>query len=578
MKTKTVVLGLSAVLAASGVGLCVQPQEAQALAKPSVNQAAANTNVSKYEHINTFNQQGDIKQLSGHVASIETHMPTDNMIGVGDDVRLNFTIKFTGLKPNSSVNGILGYSKMDIPVGYALDGNVGFNGVTNAQDELTTTAVARFMAVGASNSPVGGFVAHDIHVRDIDCWLKKDNPTNDKLPKQEADAHLAVNCDVTKKANGKYRLSYTLPSSNPSFDARLLPDRQVHNWFHLPNGEGASSSAKDTYSDNVNFVQGDNPVHASLFDAATNKPINTQSMRFVAILQAGGKDILANETTTKNILPEKVIFDDVDVKDAEISKLDFVYAVGTDGYAAASYKPTVINRFHNEEAKQTDDISSELETLLNEHNDIEKTDNYKNADDNLKHTYDTAVTDGQKVYDKLSSTPEQVKQAVEKIKTALGALNGDKKAQAIKEQLSTATQKIASLQSDLEKAKQQNTTDKSKIDELTGKISTLNGQLEQLKQDNTKSIEEKQKEIAKLNSQIEDLNKQVAQLTKDKGSLQQQLDTANGKVQTLTEQLKQDKTKSDKEKQAEIDKFNGNVGVLAGMLCVLVAIFKRRTL
>lgn len=162
---------------------------------------------------------------------------------------------------------------------------------------------------------------------------------------------------------------------------------------------------------------------------------------------------------------------------------------------------------------QTDDISKELETLLNGYDAIKGTDDYKNADDKLKQAYDKAITDGKAIYDKLSSTPEQVKQATEQIKTTLGALNGDKKAQAIKEQLSTATQQISSLQSELEKAKEQGTTDASTIATLTGKVSDLTQQLEKLKSDKTLSEQQKQQEIDTLNAKIAELEKKVQTCT-----------------------------------------------------------------
>ncbi|KXB48709.1 LPXTG-motif protein cell wall anchor domain protein [Umbribacter vaginalis] len=239
---------------------------------------------------------------------------------------------------------------------------------------------------------------------------------------------------------------------------------------------------------------------------------------------------------------------------------------------------------------QAEDISLSLERYLGAYNQVIVTDNYTHADDNLKQAYDTAITDGKKVYDKLSSTPEQVKQATEQIKTTLGALNGDKKAQAIKEQLSTATQQISSLQSELEKAKQQGTTDKSKIEELNGQISTLNGQLEKLKSNKTLSEQQKQTEIDKLNGQITNLGKQIEQLTQEnttlKGqvaSLQEQLGKLQGQLQTATEQgvadkatierltgqvaslssqldaLKADKTRSDQEKQREIEQLTAQL-------------------
>ena len=242
---------------------------------------------------------------------------------------------------------------------------------------------------------------------------------------------------------------------------------------------------------------------------------------------------------------------------------------------------------------QTEDVSLTLAALLKDADNIKACDNYKNADGKLKQAYDTAIKDGKAIYDKLSSTPEQVKQAVKQIQAALDKLNGDKKAQAIKEQLSNATQQISSLQGELEKAKQQGTADASTIATLTGKVSDLTQQLEKLKGDKTLSEQQKQDEIDKLNGQIAELGKQIDQLTKEKQSLQEQLNTATsnvqklsgelekakqqgtadaatianltGQVSTLTQQLeklKSDKTLSEQEKQAEIDKLNGKIAEL----------------
>ena len=261
-----------------------------------------------------------------------------------------------------------------------------------------------------------------------------------------------------------------------------------------------------------------------------------------------------------------------------------------------NYSATVNIYFSNvpkSSETQAEDISNGLETLLNEYDAVKGTDNYKNADDKLKQAYDKAIKDGQKIYDKLSSTPAQVKQVAETIKTALEALNGDKKAQAIKEQLSTATQQISSLQGELETAKQQGKADASTIANLTGQVSTLTQQLEKLKSDKTLSDTQKQAEIDKLNGKIAELGKQIKQLTTEKQTLQQQLDTATGNVQKLTgeletakqqgkadkatieritgelqqakqqiEQLKSDKTKSDEQKQKEIDTLNAKIAEL----------------
>ena len=211
---------------------------------------------------------------------------------------------------------------------------------------------------------------------------------------------------------------------------------------------------------------------------------------------------------------------------------------------------------------QTEDISGQLEKLLGESTDIKASNNYKNADKEKQDLYNNAITSGQAVYDKLSSTPEQVKAAAQAIQDALSALNGDHKSQTTLEGLQ---QEQAKLQQ----------------------------QITQVKADKTKSEEEKNKEISKLNSQITDLGKQIEQLIKDKNTLQGQLDAANGKIQTLSgelekakqqgtadkatiqslteqlqqtkdalEKLKSDKTLSDQKKQAEIDKLNGQIANL----------------
>ena len=236
---------------------------------------------------------------------------------------------------------------------------------------------------------------------------------------------------------------------------------------------------------------------------------------------------------------------------------------------------------------QAEDISEGLETLLGEYDTVKGTDNYKNADDKLKQAYDEAITEGKTIYDKLSSTPEQVKQATEQIKAALDRLNGDSKSETIikglQSQLDTAQQK-------LKKAEEQGTADKAKIKELKGQISTLNNQLEQLKKDKIKSEQEKQKEIDKLNGKIADLGKQIEKLTQENTSLKDQIAALQATISRLTEdanqchvsdgakaqeleevkkqltqaqsdleKLKTDKTQSDQEKQKEIDRLSAQV-------------------
>ena len=243
-------------------------------------------------------------------------------------------------------------------------------------------------------------------------------------------------------------------------------------------------------------------------------------------------------------------------------------------------------KFHDQTI-QTEDMSAALAALLKDADNIKACANYNNADDNLKQAYDTAITDGQKVYNKLSSTPEQVQQACAQIKAAFSKLNGDAKASTTASQLQN---RIQQLEQELEQAKQQGTADKATIERITNAIQQTKQQLEQLKQDKTKSDTEKQQEIDKLNNQIEDLNKQIIQLANDKKTLSEQLQQAqsnladvqkklqtatehgaadkskieelNGQISTLNgqlEQLKQDKTKSDEQKQQEIAKLNGQI-------------------
>lgn len=268
-----------------------------------------------------------------------------------------------------------------------------------------------------------------------------------------------------------------------------------------------------------------------------------------------------------------------------------------------NYSATVNIYFSNvpkSSETQAEDISNGLETLLNEYDAVKGTDNYKNADDKLKQAYDKAIKDGQKIYDKLSSTPEQVKQAVKQIQAALDKLNGDKKAQAIKEQLSNATQQISSLQGELETAKQQGKADASTIANLTGQVSTLTQQLEKLKSDKILSEQQKQAIIDELNGKIAELGKQITQLTQEnttlKGqvaSLQEQLGKLQAQLQSAQQQgvankatierlsgqgaslssqldaLKADKTRSDQEKQKEIERLTAQLRDLTSQVNIL---------
>ena len=162
---------------------------------------------------------------------------------------------------------------------------------------------------------------------------------------------------------------------------------------------------------------------------------------------------------------------------------------------------------------QAENNFKELQQLLDGYNVVKATDNYKNADDNLKQAYDKAITDGKAICDKLSSTFEQVKQAAEQIKTTLGKLNGDSKSKEtiknLQTQLNDVNGKIQTLFGELEKAKQQGTVDKATIQSLADQLQQAKNTLEQLKSDKTKSDEQKQKEIKQLNTKIAELEKQI---------------------------------------------------------------------
>ena len=159
------------------------------------------------------------------------------------------------------------------------------------------------------------------------------------------------------------------------------------------------------------------------------------------------------------------------------------------------------------------DISEQLKQLLDANATVITTNNYKNADDNLKTKYDKAISDGKATYDKLSSTSEQVKSATEQIKATLRALNGDKNTQKIKEQLSIVIQKITFLQDELKSAKQQTITDTTTITNLRSQVDMLNDRLKKLQDGKALSDQQKQTEIDKLNKKIIDLEKQIKQLS-----------------------------------------------------------------
>lgn len=94
-----------------------------------------------------------------------------------------------------------------------------------------------------------------------------------------------------------------------------------------------------------------------------------------------------------------------------------------------------------------ENASDELLSLLQSSKSVKATENYTNADSDKQTAYTDAITAGKTVYDKLSSTPEQVKAAAQNIQNALKELNGDAKAkQSLKDKLKALVDALATVQ------------------------------------------------------------------------------------------------------------------------------------
>lgn len=236
---------------------------------------------------------------------------------------------------------------------------------------------------------------------------------------------------------------------------------------------------------------------------------------------------------------------------------------------------------------QTDDISGQLKKLLDESTDIKTSDNYKNADKEKQDLYNNAITSGQAIYDKLSSTPEQVNDAAQAIQSALSKLNGDSKSkttlEGLQQEQTKLQRQIEQIKADKNKSEEEKNKEITKLNgqiidlgkqieqlnkdkqslqdqlqQVQNNLSNVTAQFEQFKKDKKTTDEKNQKQISSLNSQIELLNK-------DKQNLQGEIDTKTSQISSLNkqlEQLKQDKTQSEQQKQTEIDKLNGQISQL----------------
>lgn len=238
-------------------------------------------------------------------------------------------------------------------------------------------------------------------------------------------------------------------------------------------------------------------------NSTVNVPIKQFIIKDISISESDLSDLVIgvvmtqeandSEYTYYSILPESVQYIDIAKYEQQLQQLNDI--LKTKNY---------VNIF---------DISEQLKQLLDANATVITTNNYKNADDDLKTKYDKAISDGKVTYDKLSSTSEQVKSATEQIKATLRALNGDKNAQKIKEQLSIVIQKITFLQDELKSAKQQTIADTTTITNFRSQVDMLNDRLKKLQDGKALSDQQKQIEIDKLNKKIIGLEKQIKQLS-----------------------------------------------------------------
>lgn len=537
---------------------------------------------------------GDIKEIETDISNLEKEKPDDTYVfvstqGKSEDEKTEILKKinfhqeiadptFTGLGDtiqfHISMQNLKPQSNITISYTISNSNTKEISGVS------TSTGTFEFSIPIEVTGTQGTF-----NINDFQGWVKKDNKTSEKITPEHTDhstPNITANCDAIKKINGKYRLIYTLPNVKYFPPCKLLPDTpRTPSIFKLPDGKNISQS------DSVKFIQGNNPIHPNFIDGTTGKSVNTKSMRFVAELEYKHSIIASSEITTENIPPEKVIFDDIDIKDDEINNIKFTYGIGTSGYVATPYKIEIINHFYTEDGEQANDVSTTLATLLQNADNIRTCNNYKNADNDLKQEYDRVITDGKAIYDKLSSTPEQVNDAAQAIQSALSKLNGDSKSKTMLEGLQQEQTKLQRQIEQIKADKNKSEEEKNKeITKLNGQITDLGKQIEQLNkdkqslQDQLQQVQNNLSNVAaqfeqfkkdkkttdeKNQEQISSLNSQIELLNKDKQNLQGEIDTKTSQISSLNkqlEQLKQDKTQSEQQKQAEIDKLNGQISQL----------------
>lgn len=525
---------------------------------------------------------------------------SNEMYGVGDKV--NYTFILQNVKPESK-------------------GTITFynDGIVIDKDKIQTVSFT-----ADKNGTVKKTITVTIKT-DVDPSLHTENSftsycTFTCVTKVKKEQKIQANVELLKKADGTFDLTYKFPK-NFIRTVKLIPSLPIISDLpiHLPDGTAITPQPQPKNPENSFISPSSNSFADStadsmsihLVDGTSGKSFdgeNFVSYRFILTIRDKKGNLIASSKpyeSTNPKLPSEITFKNLHLtedfnQDNYTCSSEIKFLTVPQNFAIPPNEQLVFPfKVHSqtEENLQVDDPSEILHSLLQTDHNIKSNNNYKNADKQLQETYDKAISDGQKIYDKLSSSPEEVKSAAQTIQSAIDALNGDQKEKEVSEKLSTQIQKLkeqlTQLQSQLTKANSSINADKNTIQQLNSQIFSLSQQLEKLKNDTTQSDQQKQVEIDKLNKKIAELDKQIEQLTKDKNALQGQLTAANDKIQKLSEELKKakqqntadvsaisnlnkqldelkskleklqnDKTLSDQQKQAEIDKLNKKIAEL----------------
>lgn len=471
---------------------------------------------------------------------------TNEMYGVGN--KINYTFTFYNVKPESK--GTITFYNDGIAIDKDKIQTVSFTADKNGTVKKTITVTIK---------------------TDVDPSLHTENSftsycTFTCVTKVKKEQKIQANVELLKKADGTFDLTYKFPK-NFIRTVKLIPSLPIISDLpiHLPDGTAITPQPQPKNPENSFISPSSNSFADStadsmsihLVDGTSGKSLdgeNFVSYRLTLTIQDKKGDVIVSSTpyeSTNPHLPSEITF-----KNLQLTK-DF----NQDNYTCSSEIKflTVPQNFETppneqlvfpfkvhsqtEENLQVDDPSEILHSLLQTDHNIKSNNNYKNADKQLQETYDKAISDGQKIYDKLSSSPEEVKSAVQAIQSAIDVLNGDQKEKEVSEKLSTQIQKLkeqlTQLQSQLTKANSSINADKNTIQQLNSQIFSLSQQIDDLKN----QISQKDKEIEKLKAEKfqcpndqdkQKLESQITQLQKEKADLQ-------NKVKSLQKQLEQAK-------------------------------------